>query len=369
MAETSPVLTNDAIRRQVLLEGVKEDLHEKFLPFLRQMDREIRLRLTEEGETIESKRRLRELLRDINKIQDEVYEQYLLGFDVDLDEVAITQAGLEAEALNQTVVDFETTLPAENQLIAAYRLEPLSVRGKSQGMTLEPFLKQFTTDQKALINGIISQGFAEGRTISQITRDIRGTSGNRFRDGQLAGINRNNRIMVRTAVQNASEQARQRVWDKNKDLVVGVGIVATLDSRTTTICRSLDGEEFPLNKGPRPPFHYGCRTTTTPVLSERFDFLNKGARRPAVGEKGAGQVNSETTYYSWLKTQPASFQDEVLGPTRGRLLRNGGLTSEQFAKMQLNTNYKPMTIEQMKREAKKSKDAAIRNSFENANLA
>ena len=361
MAETSPTLTNDAIRRQVLLEGVKEDVHEKFLPFLRKMDRDIRLRLSQEGETIESKRRLRVLLSDINAIQDDVYSEYVPQLELDLNDVAITQADLEVGALDATVDDFEAIKPNENQLIAAYRNEPLSVRGKSQGMTLEPFLKQYTSDQKALINGTISQGFAEGRTISQITRDIRGTSGQRFRDGQLAGINRNNRIMVRTAVQNAGEQARQRTWDSNKDLIKGVKWVSTLDGRTTNQCRALDGREFAIDKGPRPPIHYGCRSTVTPVLSERFDFLDKGAKRPEKGADGAGQVSTDTTYYSWLKTQPASFQDEIIGPTRGKLLRNGGLTSDEFSRLSLNTNFKPRTIEEMKRQAPEA--------FKEANLA
>ncbi len=87
------------------------------------------------------------------------------------------------------------------------------------------------------------------------------------------------------------------------------------------------------------------------MLSETFDFLDKGAKRPSKGESGTKQVNAETTYYSWLKTQPASFQDDILGPTKGKLFRNGGLDSTQFAKLELNKNYKPRTIEQMKIEA------------------
>jgi len=364
MAETSPALTNDAIRRQVLLEGVKEDIHEKFMPFLRKMDRDIRLRLSEEGETIESKRRLRVLLSDINAIQDDIYngdDGYLQQLELNLNNVAITQSELEIEALQETVSDFEAIKPSENQLIAAYRNEPLSVRGKSQGMTLQPFLRQYTQSQRALITGSISQGFAEGKTISQITRDIRGTSGQRFRDGQLSAINRNNRIMVRTAVQNAGEQGRQRTWDSNKDIIKGVRWVSTLDSRTTTVCRSLDGQEFKLDKGPRPPVHYGCRSTVTPILSSKFDFLDKGAKRPEKGADGAGQVSTKTTYYTWLKTQPASFQDEIIGRTRGKLLRNGGLTSDEFSRLSLNTNFKPRTLEQMKKEAPQA--------FKDANLA
>ncbi len=36
-----------------------------------------------------------------------------------------------------------------------------------------------------------------------------------------------------------------------------------------------------------------------------------------------GQVSADTTYSEWLKKQSAARQDEVLGPTRGKLLRSG----------------------------------------------
>jgi hypothetical protein len=325
MPETSTALTNDAIRRQVLLEGVKETEHKKFAKFLRDMEKQIRARLIDEGESIGTRQRLRILLSDVTAIQRGIYEDYTGQFTLDLDDIAVTQGDLEAKALNAAVSDFESVLPDENQLISAYKNNPLSVVGKSQGLTLAPFLKQYTVDQTAIISGKISQGFAEGQTISQIVRALRGTKPANYEDGQYAAVNRNNRIMVRTAVQNAGEQARQRTWDANKDLIKGVEWV--------------------------PPIHYGCRSTITPVLSDLFDFLDKGAKRPAKGAKGSTQTNANTTYYSWLKSQPDTFQDSVIGNARGKLLRDGGLSSEQFTDLQLNNNFKPMTLQQMQKEA------------------
>ena len=349
MSEASPALINDAIRRQVLLEGVKENEWLKFNKFLKSLERDIRVRLSKEGNTIETKGRLNTLLVDVNQIQRDFYNDYEAQLVLDLDDIALTEATLEAKSINATVTAFETVKPSAEQILSAYKNQPLSVN--KNGLTLKPFLRDYTATQIKQMNSVISQGYAQGRTISQITSDLRGTKAANYKDGMFNQISRNNRIMVRTAVQNSSAQARQRVWDSNKDLVKGVEWLSTLDSRTTSQCRSLDGREFPIDKGPRPPLHYGCRSTTTPVLSETFDFLDKGAKRPSKGESGAKQVNAETTYYSWLKTQPASFQDDVLGPTRGKLFRNGGLDSAQFAKLELNKNYKPRTIKQMREEA------------------
>jgi hypothetical protein len=42
-------------------------------------------------------------------------------------------------------------------------------------------------------------------------------------------------------------------------------------------------------------------------------------------------------------------QDSIIGPTRGKLLRKGGLSSQRFAELQLSKNYKPLTLDEMKK--------------------
>jgi hypothetical protein len=92
-----------------------------------------------------------------------------------------------------------------------------------------------------------------------------------------------------------------------------------------------------------PPFHHGCRTTTTPQLSGEFDFLEKGNTRASVD----GQVNSNLKYYDWLKNQNAGFQDSVLGKTKGKIFRNSGATTEQFKALLTDRYKKEITISQM----------------------
>ena len=76
-------------------------------------------------------------------------------------------------------------------------------------------------------------------------------------------------------------------------------------------------------------------------------FPECGATRAAVGADGGGQVSANVSYYQWLKTQPAGFQDAALGPVRGKLFRDGGLTAERFAALQLDKNLKPLTLDQL----------------------
>ena len=80
-----------------------------------------------------------------------------------------------------------------------------------------------------------------------------------------------------------------------------------------------DGEVFPIDEGPRPPAHFNCRSVMVPVLDgEKVEGM-----RPAVTADSIGTVPATTTYDEWLRQQPASFQDEVLGPGKAELFRKG----------------------------------------------
>jgi hypothetical protein len=94
-----------------------------------------------------------------------------------------------------------------------------------------------------------------------------------------------------------------------------------------------------------PPAHINCRSDVVAVLPKEYDFLDKGATQASQ----FGPVDADETYFSWLKKQPAKFQDAAIGPVRGKLLRNGGLSADRFAKMRLDKNFKPLNLEQMQK--------------------
>ena len=138
---------------------------------------------------------------------------------------------------------------------------------------------------------------------------------------------------------------------QNSDLVKGYKWVSTLDSKTSDQCQALDSREFKVGAGVLPPIHPNCRSTTTPLLSDKFDFLDKGATRASKGVEGGAQVSTKQTYYSWLKSQPVAFQNDAIGVTKSKLLRNGGLSADEFAKLSLNKNFQPLTLSEMKAKA------------------
>lgn len=79
-------------------------------------------------------------------------------------------------------------------------------------------------------------------------------------------------------------------------------IVATLDSHTSDICRSLDGRVFKMSDYKpgvtAPPFHVYCRSTTAPHFKENFDAGERAAR----GADGKTYyVPDDVTYSEWKK--------------------------------------------------------------------
>jgi hypothetical protein len=106
--------------------------------------------------------------------------------------------------------------------------------------------------------------------------------------------------------------------------------------------------EFPLDKGPRPPLHISCRCALTPVLDAKFAAFGKGAQRASRGAEGGAPVAGTLTYFDWLSDQPASFQDQAIGKTRGALLRSGDLTATEFGRLQVDKNFAPITLDRMR---------------------
>ena len=73
----------------------------------------------------------------------------------------------------------------------------------------------------------------------------------------------------------------------------------------------------------------------------------------------AGDVPGDVTYQDWLRRQPAAFQDEALGKTKGKLFRDGGLTLDRFVDP---VTARPFTLDDLRR---KNEAACMKAGIEN----
>ena len=339
---------NIATRHAVFLERLKTHEANKVAALLEDVAAEIRDRLSRVDITDIGRANMERLIAGVEKMLGERFTDYRKATREQLLAIAVDEARFGAREIGAVATNYEPAIPAAAQVRSAALSQPLAVQGPAGGKLLTPFLQRFQSNEIDRITSAMRIGFTQGDTTTQLTQRLLGTRGQQFRDGQLAITERSARAVVRTAISHMSSVAKMEVGKENADIVRGIRIVATLDSRTSTTCQSMDGREYPMDKAPLPPYHPNCRTAYTYALDKRFDVLDRGATRASRGADGGEQVPSRETYYSWLKDQPAAFQDEAIGPQRAKLLREGGLSADRFSRLQLDKNFQPLTLERMR---------------------
>jgi SPP1 gp7 family putative phage head morphogenesis protein len=278
-----------------------------------------------------------------------------------VNEEAAIQSGITA-----VVAPVVTTavLPSPELLAALVAETPI------QGKTLREWGKGLSNADIARIKQQIMMGMVLGEDSRQIARRVVGTQRTKGADGATQLTRRQADAITRTAIMTMAGAARRAFFLANPDLFDRERYVATLDARTTPLCRSLDGNVYAVATGPYPPLHMNCRSIRIPffgpdvfgdrpfkagtekqllreyakkkgipVVKSREDLpygtktdFDKFARK-AMNDL-TGQVPAETTYAQWLKKQPVWFQEDVLGKTRAKLFRGGGLDLPKFVNTQ-----------------------------------
>lgn len=262
--------------------------------------------------------------------------------------------------------------------------------GESGSFTLSQWFGKMEAADMDRIYGALQQGITQSETIDQIaSRVVTATELTR----------RNAEAIVRTGVSYITNATRHEWYEANSDIINAERWTATLDGRTTAICRGRDGHHKPLSgtstKGvPRPwlrpitatlPAHVGERSIFTAVLSpdgiaqkmpdrpfvrdtRTRRFRERDFRADARGAAGAkwrkmsakqrnnairqqkqtwanrvvGQVPGDTTYDAWLRRQSTAFQNEVLGVRKAQAFRKG-LKLDQF----LDRRGSELTLDQL----------------------
>ena len=227
------------------------------------------------------------------------------------------------------------------------------------GASLPEFMEGWAINQRERVLQTVQRGFKEGWTTSRMMAEFRGTSAGNFKDGLQGKEARNARTVINTATQHVANTAYQDVWKGvGDDTVIGYKWVSTLDQSTSNTCRNLDGEVFEFDKGPVPPIHPNCRSTTIPKLAKDLEYLEKGRTRASAD----GPTPADQDYYEWLGTQPADFQDEALGKGKGKVFREKGAdwfkkNNTTKAGKELTTKELTSTVEKRKLAEKKKKRA------------
>ncbi len=248
-----------------------------------------------------------------------------------------------------------TGAPATFQLTAAQGTTITLPNGK----VLEKSFRGLAESQADLFAKTVRNGLLTGESTDRLARRLKG----RLRFGQPGSARQiaqaggevtsvaNHQVMalVRTSLNQVANEASQQVYEANQDVTKRYRYVATLDGRTSPICRALDGQEFEYGKGPKPPQHFNCRSTTVPVI----DYEGLGVTPPPPSKRRSrdGLVPANQTYGQWLHNQSKETKADILGPEKvpyfNRLARKYGPT-DAIRKF-VSQDGSELTLDQLKR--------------------
>ena len=190
------------------------------------------------------------------------------------------------------------------------------------GQVVSKAFRGIATSQAEQFSQVVRNGLLTGETTPSIAKRLIGSLqfGEEAKTvgqiaaagGQLTQVADNQIIaLVRTSINQVANAASQQVYEGNQDITKKYRYIATLDTRTSAICRALDGREFEYGKGPMPPQHFNCRSTTVPVI----DYKALDIPPPPEGKRASmdGQVPGNITYGEWLKKKlPGETEADVI---------------------------------------------------------
>lgn len=295
---------------------------------LTRADRDLLRRITEyagDADTF-TRARLDRALAAVRKLNAEAASTLALRSVQSLTALASYEVDFNRRLISRALpIDWDIAVPSLNMLEAMVTTEPM------RGALLSEWFDGWEAGRFNRVRDAMRLSWTEGETVPQMISRLRGTRALGYKDGVLDVSRRSAEAIVRTATNHVATKSRELLYEQNDDLIKGVRWVSTLDLRTSSICQALDGQVFDPGKGPRPPAHLNCRSCTVPILKSWEELGIDGDEIPE-GTRASmdGQVPASETYQTWLARQSETVQDEVLGPERAGMFRQGTMTLDRF---------------------------------------
>jgi SPP1 gp7 family putative phage head morphogenesis protein len=283
-APTQAPISDAAARHQVYLNRYANGLIARILDLLRKSDDrasvEIQRRLDRltQGDLFElthpnwTTRRLL-ALRDEIRAMAQASRDILAGRLVtELGDLAVYESEFQQRMIAGAVkVDLDFVTPSRHTVVSAAIARPF------QGRHMRDWIDGVVGSQSRHVLQTLREGYLLGETTPEII--------SRLRTEGLQRTYREVELVTRTATNHFASVAREKLYEENASLIKAVVWVSTLDGRTSAICQARDGIEYPVSKGPRPPAHPNCRSTTAPVMRTWAELGVDDFPEAGVGER------------------------------------------------------------------------------------
>ncbi len=326
------------IRHQIFLQRYVSGREREAQRYIKRLLDGIIAQLAGNDITVFGQARLAKQISDLQLYMTALNDNYQTKLIKEMIDFSSYEAEFNYNVLRQNITNYtDFALPSPAQLESAIFTEVMDLEA-NKGYTISTALREFSTKKQTQIIQVIRDGIALGTPIAGITQSITGLSALQGRQAST---------LARTIVNMIATITRTTTMRANRKITNSYKWVATLDGFTSVICMGLDGKVFKdIDSNPKPPAHFNCRSTITYVVNPKYDLGKKvKGTRPSVGaDDKAKSVSDKTTYARWLRTQPRSFQNEVLGVGRANIFREGKLPLDKFVDM----NGRELNLQQLR---------------------
>lgn len=373
MASVNLYLVDAFVAHTVDLMRVAEDLRLTVTGLLLDLEKSLMESLASESVGARTKKRMEALLVQARAQIATTYGSVESGHTSALASVA----GAEVLFFNKTLkTGLGSAFPAiswtEEQLLAAASNVLIEGAPSAEWWSTQKqsFQRRFARE--------VRMGYLQGESVKQLTERVRGMSTSRsvayrgldgktkttpYYSGGASSVSiRQAEALVRTSVQAVAEDVRMRTISQHEDVMKGMMWHATLDDRTTPLCRARDGKLYTLEGKPighnqpflgGPPAHWQCRSTLVPVtksweelgfdkkIDSIYDAFVNGGKRPSMD----GVVPATTTYQDWFGRLSESRQKDILGPSKWSVWKEKGLSFSDL----VDQRGRPLSVAVLKR--------------------
>ncbi len=344
MSVYNTYVTDSLIRRQVYIERLKTGKSTAYAPVSVAIRKSLLKGLAKYGaEKISdlNKFQLASLIKQIDKDVKRAEGDFIKDLLLWLRDYSFREAKNHTELLNRAIDAPNQEPPKESRVWAVVKDTYIA----ALGLTVGDYLKEQSELQRRNVSKLIRQAYTQAWTTTQLRLEILGRVSRNFKDGLVSRAQRAIRTSISTVIQHAASLSRFRtIADRFIEFGAGYEWVSILDSKTSRQCRGLDGQRFQYGEGPLPPIHPNCRSHVVPFFRDGVSFLRGLTRKTS-----SGVISSSVNYYEWLKTQSKAFQNDVLGPTRAKIFRSGKISASEFARLDLDKKFKPITLDELER--------------------
>lgn len=312
----SEVELRDAILRHALqLQRLSAGQEAEAEAILRELERELKALLQSQNLSAATKADIAALVREAEKAIDARYAS--AAQVVDTRALAIVVAEKTVAVIEAAGVSALAPSPE--------RLASLTRDVLIEGSPLSEWWEAQRDDFAMRFAAQVRQGVIAGDANERIVRRIAGGAGE---PGIMPVAKRHARTLVHSSIMAAANDARLAVYRKNPGIFAGVRWLATLDSHVCKRCAALDGMIWSLDGEPQgnsgvsfilPPAHANCRCVASGIVK---GFAERAGDRAS----SDGPIPATTSFDDFLKRQPDSFVNKVLGKRRAEMFKAGKIT-------------------------------------------